>query len=90
MVESGIGNSIALAMTSRISEGLKNDVAPSPRYFEEDLLEDPIVTDKGNIMIPRSPGLYSQVSEDRFEKFTVRKAEVSGSEIKEKQVKTSP
>lgn len=85
VVESGIGNSIALAMASRTSEGLKNDVAPSSRYFEEDLLEDPIVTDKENITIPGSPGLYSQVSEDSLEKFTVRKAEVSGSEIKEKE-----
>ncbi|MFB6116691.1 MAG: o-succinylbenzoate synthase [Candidatus Nanosalina sp.] len=83
VVESGIGNSMALAMTSRTSEGLKNDVAPSSRYFEQDLLEDPIEAEDGKIRIPDAPGLYSRVSEDRLEKFTVRKTTVSGSEIKE-------
>lgn len=83
VVESGIGNSMALAMTSRSSEGLKNDVAPSSRYFVEDVLEEPIKSEDGKIRVPEVPGLYSEVSEKKLERFTVKKTRVSGSEIKE-------
>ena len=72
-LESGIGASFAIVASGMPSVEFPNDIAPSSRYFEEDILEDEIEMEDGKIKIPEEPGLYSEVDRETLEKYTTEK-----------------
>ena len=77
MLETGIGRSHNIALSSLENFRLPGDVSASKRYWKEDIIEPEVeVSPKGEIWVPDSPGRGFEVREDLVERLTVRKEEV--------------
>lgn len=77
MLESGIGRSHNIALSSLENFQLPGDVSASKRYWKEDIVEPEItVSTEGEITVPRSPGRGFEVREDLVHRLTVRKEEI--------------
>ena len=74
MLESGIGRSHNIALSTLENFTLPGDVSASARYWAEDIV-DPAVTvsSQGEIAVPDTPGRGYEVRTDLVEKLTVRK-----------------
>lgn len=74
MLESGIGRSHNIALSTLPGFSLPGDVSASKRYYEEDITEPPvIVNEDGFISVPQVPGTGYEPKEDYIERITVRK-----------------
>jgi o-succinylbenzoate synthase len=74
MLESGIGRSHNIALSSLENFSLPGDVSASARYWKEDIIEPEVTVSKqGEIAIPDSPGRGYEVRADLIEQLTVRK-----------------
>jgi o-succinylbenzoate synthase len=77
MLESGIGRSHNIALSSLENFRLPGDVSASKRYWAEDIIEPAVeVSPKGEIRVPDSPGRGYEVRTDLIEKLTVRREEI--------------
>jgi O-succinylbenzoate synthase len=78
MLESGIGRAHNLHLSSLPNFSLPGDVAASRRYYEPDLIDPPIeVGPDGTIPVPGGLGIGVHVVEERVERATVRRLEIS-------------
>lgn len=77
MLETGIGRSHNIALSSLPNFSLPGDVSASKRYWREDII-DPVVevSPAGQIQVPDTPGRGFEVRTDLVERLTVRKEEV--------------
>jgi len=74
MLESGIGRSHNIALSTLQNFRLPGDVSASKRYWKEDIIEPEVeVTPQGTIVIRNQPGTSYRVREDLIDKLTVRK-----------------
>jgi o-succinylbenzoate synthase len=77
MLESGIGRSHNIALSTLENFTLPGDVSASQRYWAEDIIEPEVtVSAKGEIVIPDTPGRGYAVRTDLVERLTVRKLEI--------------
>jgi O-succinylbenzoate synthase len=77
MLESGIGRSHNIAISSLENYSLPGDVSASARYWKEDIIEPEVtVTPQGEIILPDTPGRGYEVRCDLIERLTVRKETV--------------
>jgi O-succinylbenzoate synthase len=77
MLETGIGRAHNIALASLENFRLANDIAPSKRFWKEDIVEPEIeVSAKGEIRVPGIAGRGFEVREDLIERLAVRKEEV--------------
>jgi O-succinylbenzoate synthase len=77
MLETGIGRSHNIALSSLPNFSLPGDVSASSRYWEQDIIEPAVtVSAKGEIAVPQGPGRGFEVLRDRVEALTVRKTTV--------------
>ncbi len=77
MLESGIGRSHNVALSTLPNFSLPGDVSASKRYWKDDIIEPEVqVSAAGMISVTDAPGRGYQVREDLVEKFTVRKQEI--------------
>lgn len=77
MLESGIGRSHNIALSSLENFSLPGDVSASKRYWKEDIIEpEVVVSPLGQITVPDRPGRGFEVRTDLVEKLTVRKEEI--------------
>jgi o-succinylbenzoate synthase len=82
MLETGIGRSHNIALSSLPSFSLPGDVAASRRYWKEDIIEPEVEVSKaGQITVPDIPGRGFEVRTDLVERLTVRKEEVRAMEL---------
>lgn len=82
MLESGIGRSHNIALSSLENFTLPGDVSASERYWKEDIIEPEVtVSLAGEITIPDVPGRGFEVRTDLIEKLTVRKEEIRALEL---------
>lgn len=72
-IESGIGASFAIAAAGLGSVSYPNDLAPSKRYFEEDVIRPEIKMVNGEIEIPGQEGLSGSVERRLLERYTVER-----------------
>lgn len=73
MLESGLGRSHNIAMSTLPDFKLPGDVSASARYWKEDIIEPPVtVSPKGTIKVPQSSGRGFELREDLIKKLTVR------------------
>ena len=78
MLESGIGRAHNLHLSSLPNFSLPGDVAASRRYYEPDLIDPPIeVGPDGTIPVPDGNGIGVHVAEDRVERATIRRLEIT-------------
>jgi O-succinylbenzoate synthase len=81
MLESGIGRAHNIAMATLEGFTLPGDVSASARYWEEDIIEPPVmVSAKGTIAAPNAPGIGFEVNLARVDKLTVRSETISSSD----------
>lgn len=79
MLETGIGRSHNIALSSLKNFSLPGDVSASKRYWQEDIIEPAVeVSPTGEIVVPQVPGRGFEVKRDRVEKLTVRSERFHG------------
>ncbi len=82
MLETGIGRSHNIALSSLPNFSLPGDVSASKRYWKEDIIEPEVeVSNAGQITVPDTPGRGFEVRTDLVERLTVRKEEVRAMEL---------
>jgi len=82
MLESGIGRSHNIALSTLENFSLPGDVSASARYWKEDIIEPEVtVSSAGEIVIPDTPGRGYEVRYDLIERLTVRKEAVRAFEL---------
>ncbi|HUN86152.1 MAG TPA: o-succinylbenzoate synthase [Terracidiphilus sp.] len=82
MLESGIGRSHNIALSTLENFLLPGDVSASGRYWKEDIIEPEVtVSAKGEIAIPDSPGRGYEVRTGLVEQLTVRKEAIRTFEL---------
>jgi len=78
MLESGIGRAHNIAMSTLTGFTLPGDVSASARYWEEDIIEPPvIVSPLGTIIAPTTPGIGYEVKENLIEKLAIKRESIS-------------
>ena len=78
MLESGIGRAANIHLSTLPNFSLPGDIAASKRYFDADLIDPPItVAPDGTIAVPDGPGLGVSIREDRVERATLKRAQLS-------------
>jgi len=74
MLESGIGRTANIHLSTLANFTLPGDVAASKRYFEPDLIDPPVeVASDGTIAVPTGPGLGISIVPERVERATLRR-----------------
>jgi o-succinylbenzoate synthase len=74
MLETGIGRSHNIALSSLPNFSLPGDVSASSRYWSEDIIEPAVtVSSKGEIRVPTAVGRGFEVRRERIEALTVRR-----------------
>ncbi|HMF64985.1 MAG TPA: o-succinylbenzoate synthase [Edaphobacter sp.] len=74
MLETGIGRSHNIALSSLPNFSLPGDVSASSRYWSQDIIEPEVtVSNKGEITVPSAIGRGFEVRRDRIEALTVRR-----------------
>jgi O-succinylbenzoate synthase len=74
MLESGIGRTHNIALSTLENFSLPGDVSASKRYWKEDIVDPEVqVSPQGMIAISDQPGTGYRVKEDLIEELTVRK-----------------
>ena len=82
MLESGIGRSHNIALSTLENFSLPGDVSASARYWREDIIEPEVtVSSAGEIAIPDTPGRGYEVRTDLIERLTVRKEAIRAFEL---------
>jgi O-succinylbenzoate synthase len=78
MLESGIGRSQNIALSTLPNFVLPGDVSASRRYWTEDIITPEVeVTPQGTIKVPTGPGIGYEPRLDRIEALTQRKLVLS-------------
>jgi o-succinylbenzoate synthase len=74
MLESGIGRLANVHLQTLPGFSLPGDTSASARYFEEDLIDPPVVVSAaGRIAVPRAPGIGHEIVWPRVERATVKR-----------------
>ena len=82
MLETGIGRSHNIALSSLENFTLPGDVSASARYWADDLIEPEVtVSSAGEIAVPDTPGRGYEVRTDLIERLTVRKEQIRAFEM---------
>ena len=77
MLETGIGRSHNIAISSLPNFTLPGDVSASQRYWKDDVIEPEVeVSSLGEIAVPTEPGRGFAIREDLIDRLTVRREEV--------------
>ncbi len=77
MLETGIGRSHNIALSSLENFSLPGDVSASKRYWAEDIIEPEVtVSPKGEITVPTRAGRGFEVRTDLIDRLTVRREEI--------------
>jgi o-succinylbenzoate synthase len=77
MLESGIGRSHNIALSTLENFTLPGDVSASRRYWAEDIIEPEVeVSPTGEIQVPTTPGRGFEVRAELIDRLTVRKQQV--------------
>ena len=81
MLETGIGRAANIALCSLPNFRLPADLSASDRYFEEDLIDPPVLLNAdGTITVPTGVGLGVQIVPERVRRHTVRRARFTRSQ----------
>ena len=79
MLESGVGRSHNLALSTLIGFSLPGDVSASARYWREDIIEPQVtVSPNGTIAVSESPGRGYGLRHDLIDSLTVRQETIRG------------
>ncbi|MDT3329090.1 o-succinylbenzoate synthase [Microbacterium aquilitoris] len=74
MLETGIGRAANAALAAHAAFTLPGDVSASGRFYDRDIVAEPVVLEDGHVRVPTGPGLGVEVDLDAVEAFTVARA----------------
>lgn len=74
MLETGIGRAANAALAAHPAFTLPGDVSASARFYDRDIVTEPVVLEDGHVRVPTGPGLGVEVDLDAVEAFTVARA----------------
>jgi len=78
MDETGIGRAVNIQLQAAPGFTLPGDTSETRRYFEEDIVEPPVVMDgDGFIAMPSGPGIGVDVIESKVEKFLLSRERIN-------------
>jgi O-succinylbenzoate synthase len=72
MHEFGIGRAANVALASLPGFALPGDISGSDKYYQEDLVEPPILAHRGAVGVPQGMGLGHEPVEERIARHTLR------------------
>ncbi len=72
MHEFGIGRAANVAIASLPGFTLPGDVSGSDKYYREDVVDPPIIADRGAVVVPTGPGIGHRPLMDRIARHTIR------------------
>jgi o-succinylbenzoate synthase len=72
MHEFGIGRAANVAIASLAGFTLPGDVSGSDKYYREEIVDPPIVADRGVVAVPTGPGIGHEPLMDRIARHTLR------------------
>ncbi len=72
MHEFGVGRAANVAIASLPGFILPGDVSGSDKYYREEVVEPPIIADRGTVAVPTGPGIGHRPLMDRIETHTLR------------------
>ena len=78
MHEFGIGRAANVAIASLPGFTLPGDVSGSDKYYREEIVEPPIIADRGAVNVPTGPGIGHQPIRDRIARFTLKEWTIGG------------
>jgi O-succinylbenzoate synthase len=82
MLETGVGRSHNIALSTLENFTLPGDVSASARYWVDDIIEPGVtVSSAGEIAVPDTPGRGYEVRTDLVERLTVRKENIRAFEL---------
>lgn len=82
MLESGIGRSHNIALSTLPNFTLPGDVSASKRYWKEDVIDPAVeVSPQGFIKVPNVPGRGFKIKTDLIEKLTTRKQTIRATSV---------
>jgi O-succinylbenzoate synthase len=82
MLESGVGRSHNIALSTLENFTLPGDISASARYWAEDIIEPAVtVSMAGEIVVPDTPGRGYEVRTELVERLTVRKETIRALEL---------
>ena len=74
MLETGVGRSHNVALSTLANFTLPGDVSASKRYWKEDIIDPVIdVSPQGYIHVPQAPGRGFELKQPLIERLTIRK-----------------
>jgi len=83
MLETGPGRAANLALASLPNFTLPGDISASDRYFQEDLIDPPVVLNAdGTITVPTGAGLGVHVVPERVARYAVRHARLAAGGVR--------
>lgn len=71
MLETGIGRAANAALAAHPAFTLPGDVSASGRFYDRDIVTEPVVLEDGHVRVPTGTGLGVEVDLDAVEAFTV-------------------
>jgi o-succinylbenzoate synthase len=74
MHEFGVGRAANVAIASLAGFSLPGDVSGSDKYYREEIVDPPIVAQRGAVTVPTLPGIGHQPLLDRITRQTLREA----------------
>jgi O-succinylbenzoate synthase len=70
MVETGIGRAANAALAALPGFTLPGDISASSRFYERDIVTDPIVVEDGHVAVPSTPGLGFEIDTEFLDSIT--------------------
>jgi len=78
MLETGVGRAYAVAAASLKGVKYPNDISPSERFWEEDIVEPPwILRRDGFIEVPKKPGIGVEVLENVLKRYEIKSQSIN-------------
>ena len=76
MLETGIGRAANAALAALPGFTLPGDISASTRFYQDDIVADPITIDDGHVAVPTSAGLGFEIDRVRLDAVTTSTADV--------------
>ena len=79
MLETGVGRSVNIQLSTLPNFTLPGDLSATDRYFAEDIADPPFVLNQedSSMTVPNGPGIGVEVQLDRVEKFRLRHTSIT-------------
>ena len=76
MLETGIGRAANAALAALPGFALPGDVSASNRFYERDIVTEPIVLEHGHVRVPTGPGIGVEIDPVALDDVTVERVEL--------------